>query len=71
MALAVSNLMELCYGTRSFPQSIDLPGAWQGNQFSDESEYVYHLSSSEIDEVENALSHFKGKFTVHLSTSKI
>ncbi|KAG4269225.1 hypothetical protein FPRO04_12100 [Fusarium proliferatum] len=39
MALAVSNLMELCYGTRSFPQSIDLPGAWQGNQFSDESEY--------------------------------
>ncbi|SCO00523.1 uncharacterized protein FFB20_11240 [Fusarium fujikuroi] len=50
MALAVSNLMELCYGTRSFPQSIDLPGAWQGNQFSDESEYVYHLNSSEIDE---------------------
>ncbi|KAF5590671.1 hypothetical protein FPCIR_6334 [Fusarium pseudocircinatum] len=51
--------MELCYGTRSFPQSIDLPGAWHGNQFSDESGYVYHLSIEEVKEIENALFHFK------------
>ncbi|KAJ0146213.1 hypothetical protein HZ326_11123 [Fusarium oxysporum f. sp. albedinis] len=51
--------MELCYGTRSFPQLIDLPGAWHGNQFSDESEYVYNLSSQEVEEIENALCHFK------------
>ncbi|PCD26975.1 hypothetical protein AU210_013393 [Fusarium oxysporum f. sp. radicis-cucumerinum] len=48
--------MESCYGTRSFPQLIDLPGAWHGNQFSDESEYVYNLSSQEVEEIENALS---------------
>lgn len=71
MALAVSNFMELCYGTRSFPQLIDLPGAWQGNQFSDESEYVYHLNSSEIDEVKNALLYFKGKFPVDPTASRI
>ncbi|KAF6518019.1 hypothetical protein HZS61_002097 [Fusarium oxysporum f. sp. conglutinans] len=51
--------MESCYGTRSFPQLIDLPGAWHGNQFSDESEYVYNLSSHEVEEIENALCHFK------------
>ncbi|KAM0081767.1 hypothetical protein ACKRZS_006035 [Fusarium odoratissimum] len=51
--------MESCYGTRSLPQLIDLPGAWHGNQFSDESEYVYNLSSQEVEEIENALCHFK------------
>ncbi|KAL5586080.1 hypothetical protein FOBRF1_015950 [Fusarium oxysporum] len=51
--------MESCYGTRSFPQLVDLPGAWHGNQFSHESEYVYNLSSQEVEEIENALCHFK------------
>ncbi|KAI1023919.1 hypothetical protein LB504_005115 [Fusarium proliferatum] len=51
--------MELCYGTRSFPESINLPGAWHGNQFPGESEYVYHLNSQEVKEIENALLSFK------------
>jgi len=63
--------MESCYGTRSFPQLIDLPSAWHRNQFSDESEYVYNLSSHEVEEIENALCHFKGWFSIYLAASRV
>ncbi|RFN46997.1 hypothetical protein FIE12Z_8723 [Fusarium flagelliforme] len=42
-----------------FPLSINLPGTWEGRQLSNESEYVYRLSALEIQEVKDALYHFK------------
>ncbi|KAJ4113927.1 hypothetical protein NW768_011457 [Fusarium equiseti] len=42
-----------------FPPSINLPGTWDGRQFANEYEYIYHLSALEIQEVKDALCHFK------------
>jgi hypothetical protein len=55
--------------SRGFPHSINLPGAWDGNQFANENDYIYHLSSSEIQELRDALSHFKGSVSNEIAVS--
>lgn len=44
-----------------FPASFDHPLAWTGAQFAHESEYVYHLSASDVAELKTGLETFKGK----------
>jgi hypothetical protein len=54
---------------RRFPQSIDLPGAWAGCQYFDETEYVYQLSMLEVREIKNALLQFKSTSVFFLPPS--
>lgn len=42
-----------------FPSSINLPGTWDGHQFANEAQFVHHLDDFEIQEVKDALFHFK------------
>lgn len=50
-------------GVQEFASLPDHPGAWNGRQYSDESNYIYQLSSLELQELSDALLKFKG--TVH------
>jgi hypothetical protein len=43
-----------------FPAKVDAPWMWDGSEFSDENEFVFHLGEEDIDEIEQALSSFKG-----------
>lgn len=43
-----------------FPQVLDLPMAWTGAEFVDQSHHIHHLSESDLQEAESALRHFKG-----------
>ena len=51
--------MDLRSNYRDFPLLINLPGTWDGSQFANESDYIYQLSALEIQEVKDALYHFK------------
>ncbi|CZR49812.1 uncharacterized protein FPRO_16020 [Fusarium proliferatum ET1] len=42
-----------------FPEVLDGPMAWTGSQFMDQSDYIYTLSESDLQETENALWYFK------------
>lgn len=44
-----------------FPSVLDSPLAWTGQQLARQSDYIHHLSETEIDEIEAALKHFKGE----------
>lgn len=45
-----------------FPQRLDGPLAWKGEDFEDhEHKYVYQLSVEDIKEIDDALESFKGK----------
>ena len=48
-----------------FPELLESGLAWTGGQYSQESEYVYRLSGSDIEELHEALHHFKGGFIWH------
>ncbi|CAH0026565.1 unnamed protein product [Clonostachys rhizophaga] len=43
-----------------FPDFVDSPLAWAGEQFTDENEFIHVLSDDDILELEAALDHFKG-----------
>lgn len=43
-----------------FPDFVDSPLAWAGEQFTDENEFIHVLSDDDILELEAALGHFKG-----------
>jgi hypothetical protein len=45
-----------------WPKTLAVPMAWSGVQFKDESEYIYTLSESDLQEAESALQAFKGTF---------
>lgn len=45
-----------------YPRVLDLPMAWMGAQFVDQTEYIHTLSESDLQEAEIALQHFKGAF---------
>lgn len=42
-----------------FPERIEAPRAWAGQEFSEKS-YIYVLSEAEVKEIEEALDYFKG-----------
>ena len=44
-----------------WPKKLSGPMIWTGSDFPDESSFVYHLSSENKNEIQNALGHFKGK----------
>ena len=44
-----------------FPQKLDSPLVWEGKDSKNESQWVYHLSSAELLEIDEAVHHFNGK----------
>ncbi len=46
-----------------FPNVLDSPMSWIGNQYSDENSYVVMLNDEDLAEVNTALVYFKSKFS--------
>lgn len=46
-----------------FPETLDLESAWAGPQFTQESQYTYNLTNTDLHELTAALKHFKGMST--------
>lgn len=44
-----------------WPSMVDQPAAWDGTQFRHDEQYTYLLSQDEVEELEHALAHFRGK----------
>ncbi|KAH0426718.1 taurine catabolism dioxygenase [Colletotrichum camelliae] len=42
-----------------FPETLDLESAWAGPQFTQESQYTYNLTNTDLHELMAALKHFK------------
>jgi hypothetical protein len=47
----------------SWPKSFSSTMAWDGTKL-EESQYTYHLSKGEIEEIETALNTYKGIFSI-------
>jgi hypothetical protein len=45
-----------------FPERVDGPIVWEGKDWKDEDQWVYHLSQAELKEINDALTHFNGEF---------
>ncbi len=43
-----------------FPAKVEGPIVWEGKDWTDESQFVYRLSSNELQEINEALAYFKG-----------
>ncbi|KAF9013811.1 Clavaminate synthase-like protein [Hymenopellis radicata] len=43
-----------------FPAKVEGPIVWEGKDWTDESQFVYRLSTAELKEINEALAHFKG-----------
>ena len=46
------------------PEFLDSPLAWSGIELPEEVSYTYHLSKEERDEIDEALTYFKGSFNI-------
>ena len=46
-----------------FPRKLDSPLVWEGKDWKNESQWVYHLSPAELLEIDEAVHHFHGKPT--------
>lgn len=44
-----------------FPEKLESPLVWEGSDWKDENEWVYELDKREIEEIDSALKHFRGK----------
>jgi hypothetical protein len=42
-----------------FPKKVEGPIVWEGDDWTDEEQWVYNLSNTELKEISNALTHFK------------
>lgn len=42
-----------------FPKRVDGPIVWAGSDWKSEDQWVYNLSSAQLDEIHAALEHFK------------
>lgn len=49
-----------------FPEQVDGPAVWEGNDWVGEDQWVYHLSETELKEISDALRHFTSG--CHLAT---
>ena len=45
---------------KGFPRVLTSPLVWEGKDWTDESQWVYNISAEQLDEIENALKHFRG-----------
>lgn len=43
-----------------FPAKVEGPIVWEGKDWKGEHQWVYRLSASELQEIDDALAHFKG-----------
>lgn len=43
-----------------FPQQLVSPLVWEGKDIEKRSDWLYHLSDAQLDEIDSALNHFKG-----------
>ena len=43
-----------------FPEQVDGPIVWEGKDWVSEDQWVYHLSDMELNEIGDALHHFRG-----------
>lgn len=46
-----------------FPEVLDSPLVWEGKDWTDESQWTYQLSPAQLEEIHDALIHFKGTLT--------
>lgn len=44
-----------------FPDKVEGPIVWKGEDWTNENQWVYRLSDAELQEIDNAIQHFKGK----------
>lgn len=42
-----------------FPQKLESPLAWEGKDIEKRNDWIYHLSDSQLNEIDAALEHFK------------
>ncbi|KAJ7491180.1 hypothetical protein FB451DRAFT_633633 [Mycena latifolia] len=42
-----------------FPPSVEGPGVWEGKDWTDESQWVYTLTETHLEEIDQALAHFE------------
>jgi hypothetical protein len=43
-----------------FPEKLDSPLVWEGKDWKDEKEWVYDLSTDQLEEIDSAVKHFHG-----------
>jgi hypothetical protein len=46
-----------------FPKKVEGPIVWEGKDWANEEQWVHNLSEVELEEVANALTHFKSMFS--------
>ena len=44
-----------------YPQKVKGPIVWEGKDWQSEDQWVYNLTPSELQEIDDALVHFKGR----------
>ena len=44
-----------------YPQKVEGPIVWEGKDWQSEDQWVYNLTPSELQEIDDALVHFKGR----------
>ena len=44
-----------------FPRKLDSPLVWEGEDWKNESQWVYNLSPAELKEIDEAVRHFHGR----------
>lgn len=47
-----------------FPLKVEGPIVWEGKDWTSEDQWVYKLSAAELQEINDALAHFKGSPSV-------
>lgn len=47
-----------------FPKQVEGPIVWEGSDWVHEDQWVYNLSSTELEEIHNALHHFKSSLSL-------
>ncbi len=45
---------------KNFPPQVEGPNVWEGNDWTNEEQWVYQLSETQLKEIDEALEHFKG-----------
>lgn len=47
-----------------FPKVLTSPLVWEGKDWKDEKQWVYELNASELKEIDEAVKHFHGEYSV-------
>lgn len=44
----------------NFPRKVEGPIVWEGKDWTSEDQWVFHLTPTHLQEIDDALAHFKG-----------